>query len=309
METCAISSASTGTSRQSINSQFPPLDIEMICVIIVLLRHNGGAVGAGWNRADATMSARQLMSTPRKRRGDCTIYDWSPEFRKLKERDDRFKMEELELLAFAMRDDSLWEDLTGEQRGKVYEWLFEENLTYAQTAERIKSEFGRQTSVSSVGRMFRCMVRTWQRGELIEAHNYAENVNNVYGTTREMREATVKMLAAQAVRRATEKSESLGNLLALSKTLLSSEENEIRLRRVKLEEQTLDFKFAMAGSDQVLKVKQWLQKVQKDRQMKSSDKEEQIRNVKEYLFGSDKPEGSDSPDKAGKGGGESEFSE
>ena len=28
----------------------------MTCAMIVVLRHNGGAVGAGQNRADATMS-------------------------------------------------------------------------------------------------------------------------------------------------------------------------------------------------------------------------------------------------------------
>jgi hypothetical protein len=189
----------------------------------------------------------------------------------------------------------------------VYEWLFEENLTYAQTAERVKSEFGLETSVSGVGRMFRCLARTWQRGELLYAQNYAELANSQPGKTAEMRAAAMKLLAAQAVRRATEKPESLDDLLALSKMLLNSEENEIRLRRVKLEEETFDFESAMARGGEMEKVKLHLQQIHDNRTLDAGEKAERVKAVREFLFGPDEP--GKATDASEKGGETSEFSE
>src|SRR5688572_13237341 len=50
-----------------------------------------------------------------------------------------------------MRDDSTWNRLTPKQREALEEWLFDENLGYEKTVERVKQKFGIETTVASVG--------------------------------------------------------------------------------------------------------------------------------------------------------------
>jgi hypothetical protein len=70
-----------------------------------------------------------------------------------------------------------------------------------------------------------------------------------------------------------------------NKVLLASEENEIRLRQVKLEEETFDFESGMSRGGQVDKVKLLLQQIHDNRSMNASEKAEQVKKVREYLFG------------------------
>ena len=49
-----------------------------------------------------------------------------------------------------MRDDSTWNQLTIEQREMLENWLFEENLGYAKTLERVQKEFGVEATVASL---------------------------------------------------------------------------------------------------------------------------------------------------------------
>src|SRR5713226_8744522 len=44
-----------------------------------------------------------------------------------------------------MREDSTWSGLTGEQRRKLENWLFERNLGYAEALKRAHKEFGVQS--------------------------------------------------------------------------------------------------------------------------------------------------------------------
>src|SRR2546428_11254306 len=44
-----------------------------------------------------------------------------------------------------MREDSTWNGLTGEQRQKLENWLFERNLGYAEALQRAHKEFGVQS--------------------------------------------------------------------------------------------------------------------------------------------------------------------
>ena len=54
-----------------------------------------------------------------------------------------------------MRSDSTWNQLTPEQRETLETWLFDENLGYAETVERVRREFGLQATTLSVGRFRR----------------------------------------------------------------------------------------------------------------------------------------------------------
>jgi hypothetical protein len=48
-----------------------------------------------------------------------------------------------------MRDDSTWNRLTPEQRETLESWLFDENLGYAKTLERVQKEFGVEATIAS----------------------------------------------------------------------------------------------------------------------------------------------------------------
>ena len=54
-----------------------------------------------------------------------------------------------------MRDDSTWNQLTPEQRETLEGWLFDENLGYVETLERVQKEFGLEATIASLGRYYR----------------------------------------------------------------------------------------------------------------------------------------------------------
>jgi len=58
-----------------------------------------------------------------------------------------------------MREDSTWSLLTPEQRETLEGWLFEENLGYAKTLERVQKEFGVTATMASLGRFYRRRAR------------------------------------------------------------------------------------------------------------------------------------------------------
>ena len=68
-----------------------------------------------------------------------------------------------------LRNDSTWNQLTPEQRVTLETWLFDENLGYADTVERLRRDFGLQTTTSSVGRFRRRRAAERQAEDLAEA--------------------------------------------------------------------------------------------------------------------------------------------
>ncbi len=65
-----------------------------------------------------------------------------------------------------MREDSTWNGLSGEQRQKLENWLFERNLGYAEALKRAHKEFGVEATIPSVGRFYRRRARERQHPEL-----------------------------------------------------------------------------------------------------------------------------------------------
>src|SRR5580704_2901903 len=61
-----------------------------------------------------------------------------------------------------LRNDSKWNRLTPQQRALAEQWLFSESRGYGETASRLKSEFGLETSIASVGRYYRRRARERQ---------------------------------------------------------------------------------------------------------------------------------------------------
>ncbi len=184
-----------------------------------------------------------------------------------------------------VRRNSRWNGLTHVQCEMVEEWLFEENLTYAQTAERVKKEFAVAVSLWSVGRFYRYRAGLRQTIELFEAQAAVDRLNRAPVRTDEMRAVAVKMLAKKAVRLATEKPEDTEGLMAVTKVLLHSETNDIRLRRVKLEERYYEFEANASCAKELEKVRSYLKTVGDNEYLNETDKQKRAMDL---LFGREK---------------------
>ena len=73
------------------------------------------------------------------------------------------------LFARKMRSDSVWNQLTDEQKEIVDGWLFEERLGYAEIVARVEKEFDLKSTVSSLGMYFRRRAADRQGWEMVEA--------------------------------------------------------------------------------------------------------------------------------------------
>jgi hypothetical protein len=145
-----------------------------------------------------------------------------------------------------MREDSTWNQISPEQRETLESWLFEENLGYAKTMERVQQEFGIQTTLASVGRYYRRRAEERQVEELVQAQEMADEVNDLPVSVVSLREAAMKLVGKAILKLASEKPEKLEELVPFTRLLLESEENEIRRSRLKLAEQYFDYEATAA---------------------------------------------------------------
>jgi hypothetical protein len=184
-----------------------------------------------------------------------------------------------------VRSDSNWNGLTFEQCETVERWLFEENRGYAETAERVNQEFGVKTSLWSVMRFFRQRARLRQSLELLEAQVASDEMGVMRVKTEDLRATTMKLAAKSAVQLATEKPDKLEQLLPVARLLLESEQNEIRLRKVKLEERYYDFEANTICAKELEKVRAYLAAVGDNENLSEAEKHKRVMGL---LFGREK---------------------
>jgi hypothetical protein len=181
-----------------------------------------------------------------------------------------------------MRDDSTWNQLTSEQRETLESWLFDENLGYAKTLERVQKEFGMETTIASVGRFYRRRARERQVEELVEAQAAASELNDLPVSVASLREAAVKLVGKAVLKLATEKPEELEQLVSFTKLLLESEDNDLRRARLKLAEQYFHFEATAASLDELPKIRAYLDVIGDD---PSLSHDEKIKRVQMIMFG------------------------
>jgi hypothetical protein len=181
-----------------------------------------------------------------------------------------------------VRSDAKWKGLSKEQCERLEEWLFEDNISYKTVAKRLKGEFGLEASKASVGRFYRHRAKVRQGMELLEAQVASDNLGVMPARTEDLRETTVKLLAKKALRLAMEQPEEQDELLQVMRLLLASEENEIRLRRVRLGEREHDFAANTACAKELQKVRSYLRTVAEN---ESLTEEEKHGRALKLLFG------------------------
>ena len=156
-------------------------------------------------------------------------------------------MAEVRHFVSKIRDDSTFNQLTPEQREKMEAWLFDENLGYAKTLERVKQEFSLEATMSSLGRYYRRRARDRQVEELLEAQDAAFDVKDLPLNVPIMREALAKLLYKAVLKQATEKPGEVEQLAALTKLVLDSEDNDIRRSRLELAQRWFHYEATVAA--------------------------------------------------------------
>lgn len=129
-----------------------------------------------------------------------------------------------------LRSDSTFSGLPAGQQEQVLTWLFNEGMSYAAVARRVKKEFGLAASVASVGRLYRHVAEDRRLGELALAA----------GSVEDFRMASRKLLGQAALRACIHNYNNPGGnewkpVVALMKLVLKDQEREMSEQRLTLE--------------------------------------------------------------------------
>jgi len=154
-----------------------------------------------------------------------------------------------------LRADSNWSGLSGEQRQTLERWLFEENLSYKETLERAKKEFGIEASLGSVQRFRRRVIKERTVAAMIEAEKSADEVTATTANLEKLRSSGWKVVGKQFLEKAMEGCD-IKELKALGHLMAESEEREIRHARLLLAREKFEYRAAKAVLKHLPKLEQ-----------------------------------------------------
>lgn len=178
-----------------------------------------------------------------------------------------------------MRDDATWNQLSPEDRETVEDWLFEENLGYAKTAERAKAELGLEITIASLGRFYRRRARERQVAELLQAQETANALNELPINAESLRSSAIKLVGKSILQLAADKPDEIGQLVSLTRLLLESEENDIRRSRLKLAERYFHYEATEAARKDLPQLVAYLSAIEDDEGLDHDAKLERVRAI------------------------------
>ena len=181
-----------------------------------------------------------------------------------------------------LRSDSKIGELAAEQQELINGWLFEENLSYAETVKRMKKELGLEASLSAVGRYYRAQALHRQERGMLDAWGAALVINGSVGEVVDFKEAALKLVGMLALKVTGDKPGDVKQLAACTKLLLANEQNQLRRDRLKLAKQRFEFEGTVAAEADVPRVRAYLEAVREDPDLSHEEKMKRMRN---FLFG------------------------
>lgn len=133
-----------------------------------------------------------------------------------------------------LRSDSTFSALAESQREQILNWLFHDQLSYAEVAKRAGKELGVKLSETAIGRFYRRSTLERGIGEWATAP----------GSVKDLRAAARKLLAMAAMQASVRHSEDRNGdswkaMVALMKLMLRDQEMEMSEQRLALELQRL----------------------------------------------------------------------
>jgi hypothetical protein len=125
-----------------------------------------------------------------------------------------------------VRSDAHWHQLSAEQLETLDHWLFEEHLSYGEVVTKAEQELGYKTSYSSLRRYYQRRSQERAVEDLAERVTDAAEVKATAGNAELLRQATMKLLAAQAFQQVRETPADAAKWGPAVKMMLQHERNE-----------------------------------------------------------------------------------
>src|SRR5258706_6978157 len=101
-----------------------------------------------------------------------------------------------------LRAESTWNELTLEQREKLDEWLFEEEVSYQEARARAQREWGIESSISSVGRYYRRGRNARMLEEMAETQQAVKALNGTGLNMKTLRSSALKVIGKRLFEKA-----------------------------------------------------------------------------------------------------------
>src|SRR6266478_2993623 len=181
-----------------------------------------------------------------------------------------------------LRADSTWNELTPEQREKLDEWLFEEEVSYQETRARAQKEWGIESSISSVGRYYRRGRNARMLEEMAETQATANALNGTGLNMKTLRSSALKVIGKRLFEKAMDGCD-VKELAALGRLMSEGEKREIQRARLALERERFEFSAAEAVLAELPHVEEMTEE-----EVKAEDA--RLLAIKHRLFGKDLPE-------------------
>jgi len=180
-------------------------------------------------------------------------------------------------LMHKLRSDSTWAVLTPAQKEKLIQWLFDENLSYRETLERVQQEFGVTASKSSLAKYYQFLARERLREELCDAQSIATEAMGSEAKLADLRGAALKMVGKKLIDCALQRGVAK-ELPSLTHLLLLSEQQELQREWLALARERFQFKAAKA----VLKVLPLQDELAAEEEAREI---ERVEKIKRQIFG------------------------
>jgi hypothetical protein len=182
-----------------------------------------------------------------------------------------------------VKGESKLQGLTAEQRGRLDGWLFEEQLGYEAVVELCRRELGVETNLSGVFRYYR--QESQERLRRAKADNGGAAAWRLGISTDELYRELVTNTGHMALKATRKKSKPVGvnHLVQLMRLQISARREANQAQRVALAREKLEFDAATA----CLAHQTEIQAIAADNSLNEG---EQIRAIREELFGTELPE-------------------
>ena len=161
-------------------------------------------------------------------------------------------------------------------------WLFQDNLSYRETLERVRKEFGIEASPASLHRFRQRILREVAIASISEAEESAEEVKKTRANLANLRSSGWLLVGKQFLEKAIEGCD-IKELRLLGRLMAESEEREIRRTRVVLARE----KFEFNAVKEVFKLAPLLERMKKEDQEREDAKMDAIRLE---IFGTPPPD-------------------
>lgn len=145
-----------------------------------------------------------------------------------------------------IRSDSAWAGLTAEQNALLEEWLFELNLSYEETLERAKNQFGITASRTSLWRYSQAISRGRLSADLDETQATASVADSQKLDLKTLRNGAVKLIGKRLLD-STLKPGDVKELSKLANILMTNEQQEIQRAWLELSREKYRFKASKAA--------------------------------------------------------------